>query len=277
MRKTIFLLSCMLVAMPARSQQGAKPNTESPSKPEAGRKASDEEMARPGEFYDKVLDLHFNYPVEMHVLDFGADMESGHQNIYGVSGESDPEHQEARRCVRPLLDVELPEEKAPQRAADFGNVWIDDTKEYKESRKPEPIFAKILVIEFLRECLPKKVQKNENDALRSVALSFVSESGIQLIPKPLWYEVGKQKIHMNCGLGRPIIDGELAPAPIIVMSMTTQWRGHILAWVFTSNDIEIFNQMTKSLVQFGDGTWGPMFAANMGPNGSGTPLNILPK
>ena len=59
--------------------------------------------------------------------------------------------------------------------------------------------------------------------------------------------------------------------------MTTQWRGHLLAWVFTSNDTEIFNQITKSLVQFGDGSWGPTFAPNIGPKGSGTPINILPK
>jgi hypothetical protein len=61
------------------------------------------------------------------------------------------------------------------------------------------------------------------------------------------------------------------------MAMSTQWRGHLLGWMFVSNDTEIFNEMTKSLVQFGDGAWGPMFAANLGPRGSGTPLTILPR
>lgn len=275
---TILFFGCMLAATPAGGQEEAKPNAKtSATQPGAGPKASDGTAAKPGEFYDKELDLHFNYPVEMRTLDFSAEMESGHQNIYGVSGENDPEHQKAKRCVRPLLDAELPEDKVPQRAANLDGVWVDDSKEYKESRKPEPIFAKILVMEFLRECLPKKLQKNENDALGSIALSPVSEPWVQRMPKPLWYEVGKQKIHMNSGVGRPTVNGQLAPAPLFIMSMSTQWRGHLLAWVFTSNDTEIFNEITKSMVQFGDGTWGPMFAANIGPNGSGTPLTILPK
>lgn len=261
---TVLLLGVMLGITPASVQQEAQPNAKKPT-------------SQLGEFYDKGLDLHFNYPVEMHILDANADMESGHQSVYGVSGENDPEHQKAKRCVRPFLDAELPVDKAPKRAANLDGVWVDDTKEYKESRKPEPVFAKMVFVEILRDCLPKKLQKNENDALGSIALGFVSEPGIERMPKPLWYEIGKQKIHMNSGAGRPTINGQLASAPIFIMSMTTQWRGHLLAWVFTSNDTETFNQMTKSLVKFGDGAWGPMFAANIGPNGSGTPMIILPK
>jgi hypothetical protein len=209
--------------------------------------------SKPGEFYDKDLDLHFNYPVEMRVLDGSVDIESGHLSIYGASGDFDPEHLEARHCIRPLLDADLPEDKAPQRTSDIEDVWVDDSKEYKESRKPEPIFAKMFMVEVVKDCLPKNLRKNENAALRNIVLSFVSEPGILLQPNPLWYEVGKQKIHMNSGVGRPIINGQPDPAPLIIMSMATQWRGHLLAWVFTSNDTVIFNAMTKSLVQFGDG------------------------
>jgi hypothetical protein len=276
MRMMILLIGCMLDATPAGSQQEVKPNTGIPaSQPGAG--PNDVTAPMPGMFYDKELDLHFNYPVEMQALDASAEMESGHQNIYGVSGENDPEHAQAKRCLRPLLDADLPQAKAPQRSADLGGIWVDDTKEYKESRKPEPIFAKILLVEMVRDCLPKKLQKNENDALGTIALSLVSEPGIQRMPKPIWYEVGKQKIHMNSGVGRPIVNGQLASAPIVVMSMSTQWRGHLLAWAFTSNDTEIFNEITKSLVQFGNNGWGPMFAANLGPQGQGTPMTILPK
>jgi hypothetical protein len=110
-----------------------------------------------------------------------------------------------------------------------------------------------------------------------MALTAVSEPGIQRMPKPIWYEIGKQKIHMNSGVGRPIINGKLASAPIITMGMATQWHDHLLEWVFISNDAEIFNEMTKSIVQFGDGPWSPMFAANLGPKGSGTQLTVLPK
>jgi hypothetical protein len=232
---------------------------------------------KPGVFYDKTLDLSFNYPVEMRTLDMTADMETGHSNIYGNSGQNDKEHQEAKRCMRPLLDAELPQDKAPHRMANLDGVWVEDSEEYKKSAKPQPIFAKVILVELDSNCLPKKLRNNENDVLGNMALSAVAVPGIQRMPNPIWYEIGTQKIHMNSGAGRPVVNGQLDPAPIMIMSMATQWRGHLVEWVFTSNDTEIFNEITKSVVRFGDGPWAPMFPANIGPKGSGTPVTILPK
>jgi len=229
-----------------------------------------------GKFYDKELDLHFNYPREMKVLDGKAEMETGHENLFGEAGEKDPEHRQAARCIRFHLALDLPKENAPQHMANDGGLWIDDTKEYKDSRKPQPIFAKIVVMEFLPACLPKPTPKNFDGALASMARDLVSLPGLLPAPKPLWYEVAKQKIHMNWSIGRFKMNGHLDEAPMIVMAMSTEWRGHLLMWAFTSNDASIFNQLTKSLVQFGDGPWGQMFPGNLGPSGSGTPLNILP-
>ena len=272
------ILVCALAAIPSSGQQEAKPKAQTPgSQTRARRKASAVTGAKPGEFYDKELDLHFHYPLEMRTVHASAAMERGHQNISDASGANDRDHVEPEACDRPLLNAELIQDKAPQRAANLDGVWADDSKEYKESRKPEPIHANILMMEVVRNCLPRELQKNENDALGSIALSLVSKPGIERMPKPLLYDVGKQQIHMNSGAGRPIVNGNLATAPILIMSMATQWRGHLLAWVFTSNDTEVFNGITKSLVQFGDGEWGQMFAANVGPKGSGTPLTIVPK
>jgi hypothetical protein len=277
-RLGVALLFSFVAAVAVQSQQEAKPaGATSASQASPGPNTRDASAPNPGMFYDPDLDLHFNFPVEMNTLDAAAEMETGHLNIYGVSGANDPEHLEAKRCMHFLLDADLPQDKAPQRTANMDGVWVDDTEQYKESRKPAPIFAKILVVEMVRSCLPKKLQKNENDALGNIALSFVSEPGLLPMAKPLWFEVGGENIHMNSAAGRPVVNGQLAAAPILVMSMATEWHGRLLAWVFTSNDTEIFNEITKSLVRFGDGPWGPMFAANIGPKGSGTPLTILPK
>jgi len=54
-------------------------------------------------------------------------------------------------------------------------------------------------------------------------------------------------------------------------------RGATVAQSEKAIDSAIFNEITKSLVQFGKGPVGPMFAANLGPKGSGTPITILPK
>jgi hypothetical protein len=266
----VALLCCSSARLHA--QTNAAPSTEESS---ASQQA--EPATKPGIFYDKQLDLSFNYPVEMRTLDMAAEMESGHENIFGTSGDADPEHQEAKRCTHPLLDAELPQDKAPQRSASLEGIWVDDSRQYKDSRKPAPIFAKIMLVEFDRGCLPQKVQKHDDDVLGNMALSAVSLPGIERMPKPLWYEIGSQKIHMNSGAGRPIVNGQLDPDAMMIMSMATNWHGHLLEWVFTSNDTEIFNEITKSVVRFGNGPWAQMFPANVGPKGSGTPMTILPK
>jgi hypothetical protein len=195
---------------PASNEQNAKPNPETPALQPTAPKAEVANVSKPGTFYDKELDLHFNYPVEMRALDAATDMEIGHRNIFGVSGDNDPEHQEAKRCMHVLLDADLPSENAPHRNADVGNLWVDDSKEYKESRKPEPIYAKLMMVELAGDCVSEKLRKKENDVLGSMALSAVSIPGVQRMPNPIWYEIGKQKIHMNSGVGRPIVNGQMA-------------------------------------------------------------------
>jgi hypothetical protein len=175
-----------------------------------------------------------------------------------------------------LLDADLPAENAPKRNADVGDLWVDDSKAYKESRKPEPVFAKIMIVELVRDCVPKKLRKQEGDVLGNMALSALAVPGIERMPNPIWYEIGRQKIHMNSGVGRPVVNGKLASEPVIIMSMATQWHDHLLEWVFESNDAETFNEITKSLVKFGEGPWEPMFPPNIGPEGSGTPMPVLP-
>lgn len=276
MRTAILLFVFVLTALPAARGQEIKPSGVAPPQIATAPPASDVPQPKPGEFHDKGLDLYFNYPVEMTALDGSVAMERGHQKIFGASGENDPEHQEAKRCIRFLLDADLPEDKAPNRPASLDGVWAGSTEDDKAPRKPAVISASIVVMEIVRDCLPEELQKNENDALGTIALSFVSEPGIEPMSKPIWYEVGNQKIHMNSGAGRLTIHGDPQPDPIFIMSMTTEWKGHFLAWVFTSNDTEIFNEITKSIARFGDGPWGPMYPANIGPNASGPPLKILP-
>ena len=158
----VLLALMLLCGLPgkAKAQQTAVPPAAPQAQPSPNTNDSGA-AAENGKFYDKNLDLSFNYPVEMRAVDMIADMEAGHMNLYGSSGDNDPEHREARRCVHPLLDADLPAEKAPQRLASMEGVWVDQTKEYKESYKPQPIFAKLILMEFDRSCLPKKLQKEK--------------------------------------------------------------------------------------------------------------------
>ena len=267
-----WLVGCVWMSISLHAQE-AKPNTPAP----AAASPAQVSTAEPGRFYDKDLDIHFNYPVEMEVRDAAADMAYSHIALDGKPGDSSLSIQQDDHCFRSLLNVNLPAEKAPKRMADIQNIWID-SEENKSSRVAEPIMAKIEVVEFARDCLPKDIKKKDDEALRVIARSYVSISGLKH-PDPWWFEVAGQKMHMDSGVGRPIVNGKLANAPIIDMAMSMAWKGHLLTWIFMSNDVEIFNGMTKSIVQFGNGPWGTMFPTNFGPkgSGSGTPVTVLPK
>jgi hypothetical protein len=257
----------------SHGQEFGQPSAEAGSQPQSEKTSA----LAPGEFYDKELDLHFNYPVEMDLVDWATAMESGHLAIYGVSGAGDPEHEQARKCVRPLLSAELPAEKAPKRVPDLSDVWVEDSEEHSASPQDKAISASVYIVEIQRSCIPKDARKKEDAAPSGIALGFVSAPGLQKMPAPWWYELGKQKIHMNSSAGRVLLPGGRRTAPIFIMSMATSWQGHLLAWVFTSNDTKTFNEITKSLVRFGNNPWSPMFAPNVGPKGTGTPVNVLPK
>jgi hypothetical protein len=275
MQTLLWILACFMTVLPAGRQQNSPAQPQPPDQTSQSRASPTAAGNDAGKFYDQALDLHFNYPIEMRVLDADADMESGHINIFGAPGDTDPEHIKSKQCTRTLLDAQLSEGYAPERLAKM-DEWIDDTQEYKDSRRPEPISGKILIVELRQECIPKKERKNRDGILGGMALGFVSLPGIQRQPRPLWFDVGGQKLHMNSGAGRPIINGKLASAPTLIMAMAGEWRGHLLAWVFNCNDTQTFNEMTKSLVKFGDGAWAVMFPPNIGPKGAGTPMKISP-
>lgn len=110
-------------------------------------------------------------------------MRRGHRNVYGVSAKNDPEHQQAERCMLPLFYAELSGDKTPQRPADIRGMWTDDSDEYKRSRKTEPIFAQISIMEMVRECMGEEnIATHEDDVLRAIAQALVSAPGIQRMP-----------------------------------------------------------------------------------------------
>jgi len=146
--------------------------------------------------------------------------------------------------MRILLDMELPKENAPQCDADIGNLWVDHSKEYKESRKVEPIFVKNAHCGASTGMRTKKAQKE--------AEGYSGEPGAE------------RRFHAR---DRVHTKAHLASAP--------RYRDHLLEWVITSNDTQIFNVLT-TVVRFGNGSWGRMFAPKLGPKGSGTPVNMLP-
>lgn len=51
----------------------------------------------------------------------------------------------------------------------------------------------MVMVDLLPDCVPKKFRKKEDEVLASMALSPVSMPGIGRMPKPIWYEIGKQK------------------------------------------------------------------------------------
>jgi hypothetical protein len=74
-------------------------------------------------------------------------------------------------------------------------------------------------------------------------------------------------LHLGLAAGRPTENGKLSPNALVMMGMSAKWHGHFLAWMFLSNDLDTFNKITKSQIQFGKNTPAPMFKADVTPHG----------
>jgi len=89
---------------------------------------------------------------------------------------------------------------------------------------------------------------------------------MEMIDKPVWYEVQKQKVHIAIAQGRPIAKAskEKADEPILMAVLDVNFDGHILCWMITSNDMSFFNSLLHGKVDFGTGTSQSLFPLELG-------------
>lgn len=149
------------------------------------------------------LSFTIAYPKEFTpgtVMDLSAVMDRGHRAAYGTAPDTDPEHQEAVRCMHPLLYA----------TAGAGSA----SQESKEA--PDDSLDWILIIDVDRSCMPKKLKGEK--ALTALAGTILHMPDFTQLVQQMWFVAGgDRRIHSGMAgtmltLGAPSTDNG-APAP----------------------------------------------------------------
>jgi hypothetical protein len=238
-----------------------------PGQPPAAGKPEGAQTATPGIFYAKDLDLHFYYPEEMIAADLPKQSNAEEMAGIGKSQPGDTARDGSEACLRTMLRAELPAGKAGTRLATLGAI------ENVPSVEQERVTATIWLFEVDMDCVCAAMRKKRDAAMRDISATITQAQGMTRMGPPLWYDLGKQKVHMSFAAGRHNPNER----PVLIMDMVTDYKQHVLMWIVQSNDAETFNFLTKSAVQFEGASPLPLFPANVGPQGfGGIPMKILP-
>ncbi|HEY3988279.1 MAG TPA: hypothetical protein VGM02_03205 [Acidobacteriaceae bacterium] len=255
--KSLLLLFALVVAYQTALGRQTKPDQSAAITPPA-----------PGIFYKSDLRLHFYYPVEMVPSDLVTATVLDSTAGIGKSQPGDSERDGSEACLRTMLRADLPADKADTRMATLGAI------ENTPSPEQERIAGTIWLFDVDMDCVCAAMRKKRDAAMRDISATITQAQGMTRMGPPLWYDLGKQKIHMSAAVGRH----NPSERPVLVMDMVTDYHGHVLMWIVQSNDAETFNTLTKSTVQFDKAPALPLFPADVGPQGfGGVPMKILPR
>ena len=205
------------------------------------------------EWRSDALDMHFLYPGDFVLRDPVEAMKDGHLMVFGIPGTQLPELADRTKCLKPLLELEIPTSGG---SADQTKVKNPDGS-ITITVKPA-LLGTILLAELQIECLTPQQQAQAKGAeLQTGMVQLVTKvPGMRPTMQPAMYLVGKQKMLMAGAQGVPkVAEDPNAPAEPLFSYLTafsTSWNNHLLVWYFSSNSAATLNRMTRSMVKFGN-------------------------
>ena len=246
---TVFAL--LVVPLIAIAQQ----STTSPSSDGTPKDATQGKAS--GTYSNTDLHLIFMYPKELKPEDAHAIANRGHIAFYGTQPESDPEHVESEACDKVLLMVG----KEGDHKKAVVTIWGGGKA---PSIKPDPT-ASIVLFEIDKRCVPPKILKKPDNALAGLALQATQIRGMTPIDQPVWYKIDGHKIHFASAQGRPLSkDGkQLSSVRQIIGGFAVELNGHLLFWMLQSDNVEYFNRLLDSKVDFGRGAPQALFPVHL--------------
>ena len=210
-----------------------------------------------GVFHEPATGLTMRFPVELVVRDAQKSIDEGHVAVFGSMQNEAKEHELAGRCMKPILFAELPDGSA------------------SGSQPSGASAATLLLFEFIasKECKAGFKYKGDEAVAGGVAQTAVQLPGATPLSQPLWFDFGKQKLHVTFsafGLQNTSPD---QPHALIAMA-AMRYRGHILGWMMSADKLNTFNDLTKTSIELDDGKIYPLVPFNLDDH-LRLPINIV--
>ncbi len=197
------------------------------------------------------------FPVELEVRDAQKSIDEGHVAVFGSMQNQAKEHELAKQCIKPILFAELPDESS------------------RENQPSSASHAALFLFEFIasKKCKAGFKYKDDEAIAGGVAQIAVHLPAVTPLSQPLWFDFGKQKLHMTFsafGLHNTSPD---QPHALIAMA-AMQYRGHILGWMMFADKLNTFNDLTKTSIELDDGKVYPLAPFNLDDH-LRLPVNIV--
>jgi hypothetical protein len=212
---------------------------------------------QPGVFHEPATGLTMRYPVELVVRDPQKAIDEGHVAVYGSMQIQEKEHALAGRCVKPIFLAELPEGPS------------------KTDSKSGASDASLFLFEFLptKECKAGFKYKDDEAVAGGIAQLVIQLPGATPLSQPLWFDFGKQKLHIAFaafGVNNTSPDQPHA----LIATAAVRYHGHVLGWMMSASYLNTFNDLTKTSIQLDDGKVYPLVPFNLDDQ-LRLPINIV--
>jgi len=197
------------------------------------------------------------YPVELVVRDAQKAVDEGHVAVFGSMQNEAKEHELARRCMKPILLAELANESPQGNEASGASA------------------ASLLLFEFIasKECKAGFKYKDDERVAGGVAQAAIQLPGATALSPPLWFDFGKQKLHIAFsafGLRNTSPDQPHA----LIATAAMRYHGHILGWLMSAGKLNTFNDLTKTSIELDDGKIYPLVPFNLDDH-LRLPINVV--
>ena len=197
------------------------------------------------------------FPVELVIRDAQATIDKGHIAVFGSMQIDGKEHELASRCVKPLLLGELPDGSTQGSPSSGAGT------------------ATLLFFEFIasKECKTEFKYKNHEAIAGGVAQTAIQLPGATALSPPLWFDLGRQKLHITfSALGLQNTSSDQPHALMAIGAM--RYHGHILGWMMSADHLNTFNDLTKTSIELDDGKTYPLVPFNLDEH-LRLPINIV--
>jgi hypothetical protein len=198
------------------------------------------------------IGFSFSYPAELHA----QSAESLAAKWKQATDKSDPKYKATDACTHVLLHAERKDEPGVG-----ASIAI-----YGEGHSPKtvitvPVAGSVTITEMNQQCLPAEFKGREDEVLSAFASSVGEEPGMKLIGQPMWYEVEGHKVH--AGKARSAENSAkstnpTAPPTDYLASATVNIGGHLMIFMFETQDLYSLNKLVHGTVQFGSGESKPL-------------------
>jgi hypothetical protein len=220
-------------------------------------------------FQSVPLDLTLNYPASLMPEKLPTPEEQHAATASRQPADEKSEYRRVDQCTDSALQADRHDPGTTGTVAFFGN-----------GKKPEftvdPVInASLTIARVGLECMPAEYLTQKDNLVAGMAQSGVEGKNLKPIDQPIWYDIGKTRVHFAAAESIPATDpktDKIEPKHWLAVAAFIS-NGNIVTILFDSDNLAFLNDMIHSKLTVGKETPSTLFPADIG---GGKPIELKP-